>query len=170
MTEKEAVLMYESGSMVIDVAIEFGTSYSTMYRILKKHGALRGKKASMQLSGKEGRASKNGTYRKDFKMPESAKKKISEAKKGKGRGWRITSTGYKEYTFGENAGRLEHVVVMEGIIGRRLYSFECVHHKNHIKTDNRPENLELMSKSEHSRLHRLEDDHLRKRDEIGRYV
>lgn len=30
---------------------------------------------------------------------------------------------------------------------------EVVHHKNHDKRDNRPDNLELMSKSEHARHH-----------------
>lgn len=38
---------------------------------------------------------------------------------------------------------LQHRVVMEEIIGRPLIDGENVHHKNGIRHDNRPENLEM---------------------------
>ncbi len=38
---------------------------------------------------------------------------------------------------------LEHIVVMESLLGRYLVPGENVHHRNGVPTDNRPENLEL---------------------------
>jgi hypothetical protein len=50
-------------------------------------------------------------------------------------------------------------LVLEAVIGRPLVRGEEAHHKNHVRDDDSPDNLELHTKSMHARLH---GDELRK--------
>jgi hypothetical protein len=52
----------------------------------------------------------------------------------------------------ENGWEYEHRAVAARTIGRKLTSREAVHHRNGIRTDNRPENLEVMLGREHNRM------------------
>lgn len=56
--------------------------------------------------------------------------------------------GYSKYY-----GRHEHRVVAEKKIGRKLQKGEVVHHIDGDKTNNHPNNLQVMTNSEHARLH-----------------
>jgi hypothetical protein len=47
----------------------------------------------------------------------------------------------------------EHQVVAERILGRVLKANEVVHHINGVKTDNRPENLQILDARDHHQLH-----------------
>ena len=48
----------------------------------------------------------------------------------------------------------EHILVVEKRLGRFLEKNKDVHHLNHIRNDNRIENLIVLSRSEHVHLHK----------------
>ena len=57
------------------------------------------------------------------------------------------------YIQGPRGPVLEHRVLMERKLGRKLSADEQVHHVNGVRNDNRLENLELIDRDEHTRLH-----------------
>ena len=90
--------------------------------------------------------------------------KASEFKKGvnSGKGnnsWKTGKYMQEGYVmvWTENRGHVqEHRLVMEGFLGRELDSREIIHHINHDRADNRIENLQVMSQSEHAKIHTTE--------------
>lgn len=61
--------------------------------------------------------------------------------KNRGKPW-INRWGYVVLTV-DGARKMEHRHVMEQLLGRPLLPEETIHHRNGVRHDNRPENLEL---------------------------
>lgn len=107
------------------------------------------------------------------KLSAEARTKISEARQQSGIGHKkIRSDGYVAIYFPDHPNStsegyiLEHILVMEAVIGRHLKTDECVHHINHKRSDNRAKNLKLMTKSEHMSFH-MKERHKKRRDGLS---
>ena len=113
----------------------------------------------------KGKAKEYGDYaikRENEQSPFSRPLSKNPNRKG---GATITSHGYRkikvpDHPYADVAGYVyEHRLVMENMIGRYLLRSEIVHHKNGIRTDNSPDNLELESSiAEHKLRHRIRYD------------
>ncbi len=69
---------------------------------------------------------------------------------------KIDKRGYRKIYLPERGWVLEHRYIWEKQNGRRIPTGFHIHHKNGDSLDNRIENLELISASEHSKLHARE--------------
>lgn len=80
------------------------------------------------------------------------------------------SGGYKHrpdgYIIKSSTSQYVHREVMESFIGRKLESWEHVHHVNGNRSDNRIENLRILSNSDHRKL----ESKFQTRDKSGRFT
>jgi hypothetical protein len=107
-----------------------------------------------RLEGLTGRAVANQLRRHGLQAPDGHGRRVYP------RHERVNFAGYwmlhrPDHPAADKRGRvMEHRIVMEEKIGRYLRREEVVHHMNHVKDDNRPENLMLMpDASAHLREH-----------------
>jgi hypothetical protein len=141
------------------IATLTGVPASTVARKLAVAGVeLRSRADGIRLRGPDLSARRAGVVRPPFSQ--EWKDNIREGRlrwsEANAVGTRINTNGYVEYTVGPNKGRSVHDVMMEERIGRRLREDEIVHHVDEDKQHNDWDNLALMTRVAHARLHARE--------------
>lgn len=148
-----------------DIAKEFGVTPSCVFYWFKKYGIkprYTNKIMHPHVYTEEERQKRSKLHKGKI-VSEESRRKISESKKihtighQKKRTDGYISVYYPDHPDANEEGYImQHRLVMEKHIGRRLQKNEVVHHKNRNRSDNRIENLELMTASEHMSFHMKE--------------
>lgn len=153
-----------------EVASDLGVSVGSIYNYMKKFGIESRPTNTEESRAKISKAHKGRPSKlKGCHLSEETKDKIRKSRIGKyktpsefGGHRKRRSDGYisvycPSHPYATADGYvMEHILIMEKSIGRFITRDEVVHHKNHIRNDNRIENLKLMTFKEHAKLHLLE--------------
>lgn len=158
------------GKPMHEIAKELGIAVGTVYNYLNKYG-VETRDKSQAFEALKGRGWKYPDYAKERIrkaqkgriFSEETRRKMSESDKVGGIGHKKKrKDGYVYIYFPDHPKStkdgyiMEHDLIMECLIGRHLKDNEVVHHKNKVRDDNRKENLQLMTKSEHASFHSKE--------------
>ena len=154
------------------VAREMGIAVGTVYNYIHKTGIKARGRYEYPTTEKQREAwRKIGKEGKGKKLSCETRKKISEAHRNGGIGHKkIRADGYISIYFPDHPKAskdgyiMEHILVMEALIGRHLHENECVHHIDKNRQNNTKENLKLMTKSEHMSFHAKERHEKRRND------
>lgn len=160
-------LYIDEGKSMHEISNLLNIAIGTVYNYCKKYGIeTRNQKETFSFKGKkhsEKVCEILSKTHKGKKLTEETKNKISEARKKGGIGHKKKrKDGYICIFFPDHPRStkegyiMEHVLVMEALIGRHLNPEEVVHHINRKRDDNRKENLKLMTFKEHASLHMKE--------------
>ena len=180
MTQFDALKLkadYESGKYTIkELAEQYRISTGKAYYSLKENGCIFSRKWRKPVSEKF--RAKISAKNKGRKLTEEHKRAISEHNSCNYNG--LNGYGHtKNHCCGyilayvpkhphahKDGYVMLHTVLMEQHIGRYLNADEVVHHINHDRSDNRIENLQLMTKHEHCLMH-MKERHQKRRDALS---
>jgi len=126
--------LFEAGSMISEIVVRVGTNRESVRKYLLKRYTPKQKRRTVLTN---------------FRQP---KGKNSPNWKG---GREITKAGYVRLWISRTERVMEHRLVMEEHLGRKLSRDEVVHHINGNNADNRLVNLQLTTLSEDISRHNL---------------
>lgn len=168
-SKAELSKIYSLGYSMKDIADYLDMSVGKIHKYFVIYEIKPRKSLSSIAKEKISNANKNNSYAKGNKASDETKEKIRKSRLKKGVGHKkLRKDGYIAIYFPDHPKSnkegyiMEHILVMECYIGRWLKEDEVVHHKNKIRSDNKIENLELMSFKEHASLHSKERQKLKK--------
>lgn len=170
LTKEELVHAYVDEDLTMkEVAEKLGVSVGAVHKYIKSYGIE--PRRHMRESKREAYIEKLKRIprRKGFHLSEEAKAILREKSLGRylkptkygGHAKRRCDGYIAIYCPGAHGAtkegyKMEHIIVAEEKIGRYLKDDEVVHHINHNRADNRPENLAVMTAKEHMSLHMKE--------------
>ncbi len=167
----EKLYIDEKKSMA-DISKVLGISTGSVFNCMKEYG-IKSRPQNVGMKGKHHTEEVRHIISKTHKgkvLSDETRHRISESHKIKGIGHKKERTDgyvslyYPEHPYSNQDGYImEHRYIMEQHIGRYIKDDEVVHHKNKNRSDNRLENLELMTFKEHAKLH-MEERHRQRRE------